>query len=574
MKLLFIFAILFLSSFAFAKGSEYSLIIDKAFNNQLLDIDQDYDRSISAVGFVKNYKTSSNSTNRYTNAFDYLESVSSAHSTQMQLIKVDAGANILLDKTKSLSSFSEAVSLVKTPANGYYVGGHTMDGQLILLKLDAHANIIFKKIFGTKNLDRLKTLVKLRDGGVLAIGTSATSRDSNDPLFNTGLGMSDIYVTRFSKNGYKLWSKKYGTEFDDIGIDGVEANDGSLIIVAQTMQNSGKNLMLMRIDENGDKVWLKQYNDDPTVTPRKIIQLRDKNFLLSLSYKNELNKDQVRLLKFDINKNILSDKKIYTLYGSALLDIQEFSDEGIVGVGYVKDTFNTDALAMMFDSKLNMLYQEHYGDDNFDLLNSLVILNNSQIAAAGIHTSKNSQESNMWILKLNRDASIAQIASNTNEFYEKLCQLFSDEINTNKIRIKKDLTIELLDKRLLFKVSEYELNKIQKIFLKKFSNKLIPFLHKHQDMVDTLEINGHTSSEWGNVGFSQNFLKNEKLSMNRAYATMSFIFKNQTEKLQKYLGDVFKGSGYGFSKKIMLDNMEDREKSRRVSFKIILNEKK
>jgi outer membrane protein OmpA-like peptidoglycan-associated protein len=38
---------------------------------------------------------------------------------------------------------------------------------------------------------------------------------------------------------------------------------------------------------------------------------------------------------------------------------------------------------------------------------------------------------------------------------------------------------------------------------------------------------------------------------------------------------VFKGSGSGFSRKIMVNNTyEDKIKSRRVSFKIVLNETK
>lgn len=61
--------------------------------------------------------------------------------------------------------------------------------------------------------------------------------------------------------------------------------------------------------------------------------------------------------------------------------------------------------------------------------------------------------------------------------------------------------------------------------------------------------------------------------MNRAYSTMSYIFQNQDKKAQKYLSNIFKGSGYGFSK-IMIENTEDKINSRRVSFKIILNETK
>jgi len=575
MKLFLIFTILFLSNTAYAKGSDYSLVIDKPFNNGLLAIEQDYDRTISAVGFVNKYKTTSTTSNTYTNAYDYLSSVGNSFGTQMQIIKVDDGANIIIDKSGSLSGFAKAISLAKTPRNGYYVGGQTMDGELILLKLDSDANPIYKKVFGTKNYDSLSKIVRLNDGGILAVGTSSTSRDQYDPIFKTGLGLNDIFITRFRQDGQELWSKKFGTANDDEGIDALEASDGSIIVLGKTLQGQSKSLNIMRIDQNGNKIWIKEINDNDNVTPRKIIKLRDNNFLLSLSYINELKKEQVRFIKFDLRQNIIADKSIYTAYSSSLLDLKEFSDGDIVGVGYVKDTFNTDGLVMAFDSKLNLLFQDHFGESNYDILNSLTILNNSQIAAAGITTAENSQESNMWILKLNRDATIAQISANTKDFYEQLLQLFSKEREEGKIKIKKDLSIEFLDRRLLFPVAEYELNKTQKIFIKSFSDKLVKFLHKRQDVVNTLEVNGHTSSEWGQVSFSKNFIKNEKLSMNRAYSTMSYIFNNQDDKTQKYLSTVFKGSGSGFSRKIMVNNTyEDKIKSRRVSFKIVLNEKK
>ena len=143
MKLfLFLTSLLLLTSLH-AEDNDYSIIINKKFNNQLLDIKQDYNRDITAIGFTNNYKTTPNK-KTYTDAFEYLSSVSASHGTQMQLVKTNAAGQILIDKSTNLSKFSEAVSITKTPTNGYYVGGHTMDGQLILLKLDASTNIIFK----------------------------------------------------------------------------------------------------------------------------------------------------------------------------------------------------------------------------------------------------------------------------------------------------------------------------------------------------------------------------------------------------------------------------------------------
>ena len=561
---------LFLLTSLYAKTSDFSLIVKQPFNAGLFDITEDYDRDMTAVGFSKNYKQSSSSSRTYTNAFDYLSSISDQHGSQMHIIKINNKAETIFSKQAKLSQFSEAIAVVKRPDNGYFLGGYTLDGSLIVLKLDSNANLIYSKIFGTKNYDRMHNLILLSDGGVLAIGSSVTSRSQSDNLFETGLGNNDIYLTRFSKDGQLLWSKKYGTGYDDEGIDAVEAQDGSILVVSTTSYDKHKDVSLMRITENGNKIWLKHYKGEKLTTPTKIIRLRDNNFVVSLIQYDDMRREHIRLIKFDLYQNILIDKDIFTSYPSGLNDIQEFSDGTFIGVGYVKDITNTDALAMILDSNLVMLNQEHYGDENYDVFNAATILHNSQVAAAGIHTDNESQESNMWITKLNRDASMAQISTHRGSFYEKLCKLFKEEIDTKALTIKEDLTIEFTDSRLYFKVSEYKLTKTQEIFLDKFSKKLIPFLYANREIISTLEVNGHTSSEWKDTSFAQKYLNNEKLSMNRAYSTLSYIFLTQEKMTQEWLSKIFSGSGFSYSKNVMFNEIEDKQKSRRVTFKILL----
>ena len=565
-----IILLLLISSILSAKTNDFSLIIDEPFNNALLDITEDYDRHISAVGFSKSFKSSSKSSRVYTNAFDYLSSISDTHGSQMHLIQVDNSANITISKQAKLSKFSEAIALVKTPTNGYFIGGYTLDGSLIIAKLDDGGNVLFAKFFGTNNYDRMNNLVLLSDGGVLAVGSSVTTRSKQDNMFETGLGLNDIYLTRFSKDGKKLWSKKYGTIYDDKGIDAVEARDGSIVVVAKTDYDTNKNITLMRITENGNKIWLKHYKSEITSTPYKVIRLRDNNFILAISEQNDMHKEQIRIIKFDLQKNVIADKYIKTSYSSAIKDIKEFSNSNLMAVGYVRDSYNTDGLVVILDSELNMLNQEHFGGENYDVFNALHILHNSQVAVAGVNTSEGSQESNMWIVKLNQDGTMAQTSNSVTDFYKKLCTLFKYEIEHNILQIKENLTIEFSDKSLLFKVGDYKLYTQQKLFLDKFSKKLLPFLQSHQNIIDTLEINGHTSSEWSNSNFTDTYLKNAKLSMNRAYSTISFIFKKQNHQTQLWLSKTIKGSGLSYSKKLLINDVEDQEKSRRVSFKILL----
>lgn len=557
----------------FAK-SDYSIIVHKPFNAALFDITQDYDRTLTAVGFSKEYKKSSSTPQSFTNAFDYLASQSSRFGSQMHIIKVDKNADILFSKVAKLSRFNRAIAVVKTPANGYIIGGFTLDGSLIVAKLNANANVVFTKIFGTKNYDRMSNLILLSDGGVLAIGSSTTSRDQSDDMFNSGLGNTDIFLTRFTKNGKMLWSKKYGTGYDDNAIDAVEAADGSIIVVSTTSYNRNRDVSMMRITENGNRIWLKHYqkvgNNDNTILPKKIIRLKDNNFVLLLTQYNHMQKEHIRIIKFDLYQNILIDKEIFTTYPSELNDIKEYSDGKFIAVGYTKDSYDTDGLAMILDANLVMLLQDHYGKENYDLFHAVTIMHNSQAALAGVHTDANSQERNMWIMKLNQDLSVTQIATDADSFYRKLCKLFAAEIEAHTLQIKRDLTIEFIQRDLYFEAGVYKLTKAQELFLKKFSTKLIPFLYANREIIETFEVNGHTSSEWGNVNFETKYLNNEKLSLNRSYAVIYNIFHNEPQQRQKWLAKVLRGSGYSSSKKVVYTQFEDKKRSRRVSFKIIL----
>lgn len=572
MKNTLLFLLLFTS--LFANKSNYSIIVKKPFNSALFDITQDYDRTLSAVGFSKDYKNNSKTAQSYTDPFEYLASVSNKFGSQMHIMKVDKTAKIILSTVSNLPKFNEAIAVVKTPTNGYFIGGYTLDGSLLVVKLDANANLLYSKTFGTKNYDRMNNLILMSDGGVLAVGSSITSRSSSDDMFNSGLGNNDIFITRFTKDGQKLWSKKYGTMYDDRGIDAVEARDGSIIVVSTTSYEKNRDVSIMRLTENGNRVWLKHYqekaNNDNTVVPKKIIRLKDNNFVLALTQYNHMQKEHIRLIKFDLYQNILIDKEIFTTYPSEINDIKEYSDGKFIAVGYVKDVYNTDGLAMILDSGFVLLTQEHYGQENYDVFNAVTIMHNSLAAVAGVHTDNSSQETNMWITKLNRDATMAQIATSVNSFYEKLCDIFKDELKAKKIEIKKDLSINIIDPQLYFDVGAYKLTQKQKDFLTLFSSKLMPFIYTNKEHIKTLEINGHTSSEWGKSDFTDTYLNNEKLSLNRSYETMSHLFREQKKPTQVWLSKVLKGSGYSSSKSLAHSNIEFKKKSRRVSFKVIL----
>ncbi len=546
----------------------YSVTISGPFEDVLFDITEDYNKDISVVGFSQNYKQGTHTDKTYRSAFEYLDAVGSERGEQLRLLRLDENAQINLDFFNNLSRFNRAVSLVKTSDNGYFIGGYTQNGELLLLKLSSGGTVEFQRFFGTKNYDRMNRLVGLRDGGVLAVGSSMTSRSRKDSRYTQGIGLNDIYLTRFDKLGNVKWTKKYGTRVDDRGIDAAEAFDGTLLILGNSSEGETRGITLMRLSEEGDKIWLHRYNSRGVLNAHRLIRLRDNHFLTSIGYYNKDSKEQTLLLKFDLQKNILQERNITTQGSNVLSDIKERSSGAIVAVGHRATHLKTEAFVITLDNNLKSMWQRFF--DNFERsqFHALSLLHNGDIAIAGECTQKAQKTSDMWVIKLNRDGSTERISTQDGSLYSALRKTFKDEIKAKEITIDKDLNIKLIAQELYFKAGEYKLTSIQAVFLHRFNRKLIQALYPYKEDIKALHVNGHTSSEWGNLNQPKRYLNNVKLSSKRAFEVLAFIYQDhQLHTYQEWLSTILSSDGHSYAEHIM-KNTEDKEKSRRVNFKI------
>ena len=126
----------------------------------------------------------------------------------------------------------------------------------------------------------------------------------------------------------------------------------------------------------------------------------------------------------------------------------------------------------------------------------------------------------------------------------------------------------------LFELNSYELSEKGKIYL----NKLIPIyienIFSNQELLENITnivVQGHADSQqYVNVGTeNEQFVKNMTLSLQRANSVAEYIFKtnfnsNYDEQLRKML--VVEGRSY--SNPVLVDGVEDYDKSRRVELKL------
>ena len=550
------------------KSDDYQIIIGDNFDDEALDIIEDYDNNISAIGYTQDYKTTSKPNQIYHNAFEYLNSVKSNNGEQLRIIKLNLSANIVNDKLFKLPNYNRGTNILKTVQNGYLIGGYTHHGEMIISKLNAQASPYYLTQFGTANFDQLHALISLKDGGSVAIGTSQTSRDPNDDMFVQGLGRSDVYLVKFKPNGQVRWTKKYGSLEKDIGVDGVATGDGGFILLGISQEADDFRLSCAKINDTGDIAWIKKFPKIGRQKAFKIIKTTRGNYLLSASFENRNNQDNIRLIEIDNEGNVLWEKNYFKNAHEHLNDINVDFQGNIIGVGYSQDANqgDMDALVRYYDHTGKMIWERKFGKNRQDSFKAVALLHDNTFAIAGFTSSFTNKKRQIWIMKLNDDGSLVkkQLKPYRN-LYQALVYEFRD---TPQVHIYKDLRIT--HDGLIFKQGSSTLTPQHKRVLQSFMPRYLNVLNRYKTTIKNLRIDGYTSTEWM-ASDTQRYLKNAHLSNDRAMHILDYAYQLKKVKPHRpWLKKVLSTDGYSYSNLIYANKKENKIRSRRVEFEIIL----
>ncbi len=571
MKLLFLSLFLISSLYSAIhefQEDDYQILIGKNFDDEAFDIVEDHDNNISVVGYTQEYKTDSISSQSYTDAFSYLHSVNANNGEQLQLIKLDPAAAVVTDKRFNLSELNRGTNILKTRQNGYLVGGYTHSGQMLIATLDANAEQISLKKFGTANFDQLHSLVALDDGGSIAIGTSQTSRNTYDDIFVQGLGQSDVYLVNFSPAGEIQWKKKFGSKEKDIGIDGVATGDGGCILIGVSQEGQEYQLMAAKINDTGNTVWIQKFPKPGRQKAFKIVKTTEENYLISAGFENKNGQNNVRLIKIDQEGSTIWEKNYFNEADEQLSDIAIDLKGNIIGVGHSQNTSQSamDALVRYYDNYGKLIWERKFGKERQDAFNTVVTLHDNTFAIAGFSKSFADKGRQIWILKLHDDGSL--VKKNLKK-YDSLYLALKDEFrDTPQVHIYKDLRIT--HKGLIFKQGSSQLSTTHKTILEDFMPRLIKVLFHYKSSIKNVRINGYTSTEW-NAPDTIRYLNNARLSNDRAMSILDYAYRlRPLNKHRQWLSQVLSSDGYSYSNLIYADQEENKIRSRRVEFALIL----
>jgi hypothetical protein len=192
-----------------------------------------------------------------------------AGGSDVYIIKLDADGNKVWEKIYGGSSSDGAYSIQQTNDGGYIVAGYTYSfgaggSDVYIIKLDADGNKVWEKIYGGSSEDRAYSIQQTTDGRYIVAGYTNSF----------GAGGYDVYIIKLGENGNKVWEKIFGGSKWDEAYSIQQTNDGGYIVAGYTNSfgAGGSDVYVIKLDENGNKVWEKTYGGSSDVIMLNSIQ--------------------------------------------------------------------------------------------------------------------------------------------------------------------------------------------------------------------------------------------------------------------------------------------------------------
>lgn len=140
---------------------------------------------------------------------------------------------------------------------------------------------------------------------------------------------------------------------------------------------------------------------------------------------------------------------------------------------------------------------------------------------------------------------------------------------------KETLSFQFDSPEVLFDSGKSTLKVEFKEILEEFIPRYLQVLEQYRESIDEVRIEGHTSSEWG-VGTHPDdaYFFNMTLSQNRTRSVLnySYLLNSLSTEQRVWVKSSFAAVGLASSRLIPnADGTENKEKSRRVSFRVITN---
>lgn len=220
------------------------------------------------------------------------------------IVKLDADGNIQWENSFGFAGHDHAYDVLQTTDGGYFLSGF-MDvtasggegnsgkaaktlhgvGEFWAVKTDASGALQWSRYFGGSNNDRSYSVVQANDGGFVLTGFS----ESNDFNITDSKGSYDFWVIKVTATGELAWEQSFGGSGIEESYSIALTEDNNYIIAGQTYstdkdvteQYGNADFWVIKIDDDGQLLWDKNYGGTDFDSARSITPTHDGGFVMA-----------------------------------------------------------------------------------------------------------------------------------------------------------------------------------------------------------------------------------------------------------------------------------------------------
>lgn len=303
-------------------------------------------------------------------------------------------------KTYGGVNSDECFEMCQTPDSGFALVGFTNsfgagDWDVYLLRTDEYGDTLWTHTYGGSTPEYGHCMCVSPDGGFVIGGVQHS-------------GDYDIYVFKTDSLGNVLWTKTYGGMMNDMAEGLCRSMDqGYMVTGAANVNNymTSGSLVLLKLDANGDTVWVKTYGGSGYDFGSAICPTNDGGYAIC-GFTNSFGSggSDIWLLKTDANGDTLWTKTYGGSGDEEAWAVQQTADGGYILTGYTGSygAGNWDVYVIRTSSSGDAIWARTFGGPQYDIGMSVIqTFDNAYVVTGTCNGNNEWVGGDLWLLKLN-----------------------------------------------------------------------------------------------------------------------------------------------------------------------------
>lgn len=331
----------------------------------------------------------------------YSNSFNTNNSYDIYVVKTDASANVQWQKTFGGNRTDIGWGVKELEDKTYLlfgaIGIDSTNDDVFITRLDRQGNQLWQKTYGNEKYERCTQMLTTTDGDFLLIGQR-----------NVGPGNNiDSYVMKIDANGNLLWEKTYGGEFPERTYYGGELPNGDFLISGSVLryQHAKADILLLRINKNGDLVWTKTLGEENV---HDIAHSFSKNkdgkayTLIGYSSTSREGVHEGLFIQIDEHGNTLKRATHDTGDDLRLMHSEQTVDGGFIVAGYARGDITKnihDAVLLKFNKDGKGEWVKKFGDAGKDDQGYWIIINKDGTYTFVGYTHSVGNNGDIWLIR-------------------------------------------------------------------------------------------------------------------------------------------------------------------------------